>query len=141
MPVHFPSRSRETEYEDAMMKCKWFQKYGYVQLKLKVYLHLAESAKCWLFYQVRGIIHNASYCLFSTDLIKIFHIKMFTSLQPVILLVLYHPPRLNKGFLDDFAELLSRILTDFEYVLITGDFNINMDVISDLSTVNFTVSY
>ncbi len=66
---------------------------------------------------------------------------MFTSLQPVILLVLYHPPRLNKGFLDDFGELLSMILTDFEYVLITGDFNIHMDVISDLSTVNFTVSY
>lgn len=51
-----------------------------------------------------------------------------------MLLVLYHPPRLNKGFLDNFGELLSRILTDFEYVLITGDFNIHMDVISDLFT-------
>lgn len=59
------------------------------------------------------------------------HLK---SEQSVILLVLYHPPRLNKGFLDNFGELLSRILTDFEYVLITGDFNIHMDVISDLFT-------
>ncbi len=39
----------------------------------KVYIPLAESAKCWLFDQVRGIIQNA--CLFSTDLNKIFHIK------------------------------------------------------------------
>ncbi len=46
-----------------------------IQLKSKVYIHLAESAKCWLFYQVRGIIKNACYCLFSTDLNKIFHIK------------------------------------------------------------------
>ncbi len=29
----------------------------------------------WLFYQVRGIIQNACYWLFSTDLNKIFHIK------------------------------------------------------------------
>ncbi len=49
--------------------------YLYLQLKSKVYMHLAESAKCWLFYQVRGIIQNACYCVFSTDLNKIFHIK------------------------------------------------------------------
>jgi len=54
---------------------------------------------------------------------------MFTSLQPVILLVLYHPPRLNKGFLDDFGEMLSRLLTDFEYVLITGEkVHLNLNV-------------
>ncbi len=47
----------------------------YIQLKSNIYTHLAESAKCWLFYKVRGIIQNACYCLFSTDLIKIFHIK------------------------------------------------------------------
>ncbi len=46
-----------------------------LQLKSKVFIHLAESAKCWLFYQVRGIIQNACFCLFSTDLNKIFHIK------------------------------------------------------------------
>ncbi len=49
--------------------------YIYIQLKSKMYIHLAESAKCWLFYQVRGITQNACYCLFSTDLNKIFHIK------------------------------------------------------------------
>ncbi len=44
---------------------------------VEVYIQLAESAKCSLFYQVRGIIQNACYCLFSTDLNKIFHIKDF----------------------------------------------------------------
>ncbi len=46
-----------------------------VQLKSNVYIHLAESAKCWLFYQVRGIIQKACYCSFSTDLNNIFYIK------------------------------------------------------------------
>ncbi len=46
-----------------------------LQLKSKVYTPLAESAKFRLFYQVRGITQNACYCLFSTDLNKIFHIK------------------------------------------------------------------
>ncbi len=45
----------------------WSQKFTYI--------HLAESTKCWLFYQVRRIIQNACYCLFSTDLNKIFHKK------------------------------------------------------------------
>ncbi len=49
--------------------------YIYIQLKSKVYIHLAESANCSLFYQVRGIIQNACYCLFSTDLNEILHIK------------------------------------------------------------------
>jgi len=49
------------------------------------------------------------------------------------------PSSFNKGILDDLGELLSRILTDFEYVLITGEFNIRMDVISDPLTVHFLV--
>lgn len=40
--------------------------------------------------------------------------------------LLLHPPKFHKGFLDDLGQLLSRILTYFEYVLITGDFNIHM---------------
>ncbi len=44
-------------------------------LQLKSKVSVAESAKCWLFYQVRGVIQNACYCLFSTDLNKILHIK------------------------------------------------------------------
>ncbi len=50
-----------------------FVLHTFIQLKSKVYMHpVVESAKCWLFYQVRGIIQNACYCLFSTDLNKIF---------------------------------------------------------------------
>ncbi len=43
--------------------------HGY---RYTVEVNLAESAKCWLFDQVTGIIQNACYCLFSTDLNKIF---------------------------------------------------------------------
>ncbi len=48
---------------------------AYIQLKSKVYIHLAESANINYFTKIRGIIQNACYCLFSTDLNKIFHIK------------------------------------------------------------------
>ncbi len=47
--------------------------FQYLQLKSKVYIHLAESA-IFCFYKVRGIIQNVCYCLFSTDMNKIFHI-------------------------------------------------------------------
>ncbi len=46
-----------------------------IQLKSKVYTHLAECAKLLIFFQIRGIIQNACYCLFNTDLNKIIHIK------------------------------------------------------------------
>ncbi len=46
-----------------------------IQLKSNVYIHLAECAKLFIFFQVRGIIQNACYCLFNTDLNKIIHIK------------------------------------------------------------------
>ncbi len=46
--------------------------YIYTPLKSKVYTPLAEYAKCFIFDQVRGIIQNACYCLFSTDVNMIF---------------------------------------------------------------------
>ncbi len=46
--------------------------YIYIYLKSKVYTPLAEYAKCFIFDQVRGIIQNACYCLFSTDVNIIF---------------------------------------------------------------------
>ncbi len=55
--------------------CKGPSLMSHIQLKSKVYIHQAESAIFVLFYQVRGIIQNACYCLFSTDLNEIFHIK------------------------------------------------------------------
>ncbi len=55
--------------------CKGPSLMSHIQLKSKVYIHQAESAKFRLFYQVRGIIQNACYCLFCTDLNEIFHIK------------------------------------------------------------------
>ncbi len=57
------------------MKTHIYNIYTYIHLKSKVYIHLAESAKCLLFYKVRGIIQNACYCLFSSELNKTFHIK------------------------------------------------------------------
>ncbi len=48
---------------------------GYIKLRSKVYILLSESAISSLVNKIRGIVQNACYCLFSTDLIEIFHIK------------------------------------------------------------------
>ncbi len=44
-------------------------------VKSKVFIHLAESAKCRFFLPSKRDHTNACFCLFSTDLNKIFHIK------------------------------------------------------------------
>ncbi len=45
----------------------------YLLLRSKVFILISESVKS--FTKIRGIKQNACYCLFSTDLNKIFHIK------------------------------------------------------------------
>ena len=45
----------------------------------------------------------------------------------VIILIIYRPPRYSGKFIDEFAELLSVICTDYNFFIITGDFNIHVD--------------
>ncbi len=43
------------------------------------------------------------------------------------IVIVYRPPKANKDFLSEFAELLSFLCLKFERTLIQGDFNIHMD--------------
>ncbi len=69
------------------------------------------------------------------------------SANPCLVLTVYRPPRLKKGFISEFGELLSKITIEFDSILISGDFNIHIDNTTDhfanqftdmLSTFDFT---
>ena len=49
----------------------------------------------------------------------------------VLLLIIYRPPTYSANFFDDFTELLSSISTDFDCLVITGDFNFHTDDLND----------
>ena len=49
----------------------------------------------------------------------------------VLFLIIYKPPRYSGKFMDEFAELLSVICTDYNFFIITGDFNIHIDNTKD----------
>ncbi|MPV02308.1 hypothetical protein FVA96_24225, partial [Escherichia coli] len=49
----------------------------------------------------------------------------------VLLLIIYRPPKYSAHFFDDFTELLSSISTDFDCLVITGDFNFHTDDLND----------
>lgn len=50
----------------------------------------------------------------------------------VILLIIYRPPNYSVTFFAEFAELITVIVTDFDRVIITGDFNIHVDNQNDV---------
>ncbi len=49
------------------------------------------------------------------------------SVPSTLLLTVYHLPKLKKVFLDEFAELLSKISIDYDCIVISGDFSIHTD--------------
>ena len=46
--------------------------------------------------------------------------------SPVLCAVVYRPPKFNKDFISDFAELLAELVVNYDYLLICGDFNIHV---------------
>lgn len=60
------------------------------------------------------------------------------SASPFLVLTVYHPPKLKKGFIDEFTELLSKISVKYDTVLISGDFNIHIDNSTDFFANQFT---
>ena len=48
-------------------------------------------------------------------------------IQKLFFKIIYRPPRYSGKFIDEFAELLSVICTDYNFFIITGDFNIHVD--------------
>ena len=57
-----------------------------------------------------------------------FELQLFELIlsSPVLCAAVYRPPKLNKDFLNDFADFLSEVMVKYDYVLICGDFNIHV---------------
>ncbi|KAI2645342.1 hypothetical protein H4Q32_028855 [Labeo rohita] len=56
---------------------------------------------------------------------------------PILCVIIYRPPKLNKDFLNDFSEFLSEFMPKFDNILICGDFNIHVCCPSDKSANDF----
>ncbi|CAK6978912.1 trichohyalin-like [Scomber scombrus] len=59
--------------------------------------------------------------------------------QPVLFINVYRPPGFNQfdAFLEEFKKLLDEIYVGYNSIIITGDFNIHVDVKTDRSTIEF----
>ncbi len=66
------------EFFDSLYRNIFVETDTHIQLKSKVDIHLAKSAKCWLFYQVRGIIQMHAIVYLVLAWIIYFTLKMFT---------------------------------------------------------------
>lgn len=51
---------------------------------------------------------------------------MVNSKDPVIIIIIYRPPKPNSVFIHEFAELLAYFMSQYDKVLILGDFNIHV---------------
>lgn len=64
----------------------------------------------------------------SSDINSSFELNIFElgRFQPVLCAVIYRPPKYNKDFINDFSDFLSGIMSNYDRVLIVGDFNIHV---------------
>ncbi|KAL7406155.1 hypothetical protein ABVT39_014107 [Epinephelus coioides] len=58
------------------------------------------------------------------------HAFVFSS-PPILCITVYRPPQYSTSFISDFSELLSIIHSNYNRILITGDFNLHIDNTSD----------
>ena len=68
-----------------------------------------------------------------------YHAVILKCVPPVLVVTVYRPP--HRGpytFLDDFSEILSMIHTNHDQIIITGDFNLHVDVDDDSKARDFT---
>ncbi|KAL2086001.1 hypothetical protein ACEWY4_019321 [Coilia grayii] len=49
----------------------------------------------------------------------------------LLLITLYRPPKSSPTFLSDFSTLVSAVLTNYDRIIITGDFNIHVNKSGD----------
>lgn len=77
---------------------------------------------------------NISLGIYST-----FEYLAFVMKPPNCLMVtIYHPPQHKVGFIPEFGEFLSNVVTNYDFIVICDDFNIHMDNIGDSYAVQFT---
>ena len=62
---------------------------------------------------------------------------MVHSKEPIIILIIYRPPKSNNIFIQEFAELLSHFLSKYHKILILGDFNIHICCPSQMFVTDF----
>ena len=55
-----------------------------------------------------------------------------------LMVTIYHPPQNRVGFISEFGEFLSNIVTNYDCILICGDFNIHIDNRADCYAMQFT---
>ncbi len=55
----------------------------------------------------------------------------------VLIVTVYCPPKSKCGFLEEFSQLLSEVSTDYDCLVISGDFNIHIDIETNPDTISF----
>ena len=66
-----------------------------------------------------------------------YHAIVLKCQPPVLTVTVYRPPKQCPTFLTDFSELLSIIHTNYDKIIITGDFNIHVDNGNDSKARDF----
>lgn len=51
----------------------------------------------------------------------------FTGSQPILILLVYRPPKTSSAFITEFTELLSSMCPKYSSIVVMGDFNIHVD--------------
>jgi exonuclease III len=65
--------------------------------------------------------------------------RIITGPPQILLITIYRSPKLSaSSFLDEFTELLSSICTDYDCLILTGDFNFHIDIPTNHHTRDFT---
>lgn len=63
--------------------------------------------------------------------------KIICTTSSVLSIIIYRPPKCKHGFLEEFSELLSTISTEFDYIIISEDFNFHVDNPNDHDSTEF----
>ena len=66
-----------------------------------------------------------------------YHAIVLKCQPPVLSVTVYRPPKQCPTFLTDFSELLSIIHTNYDKIIITGDFNIHVDNVNNSKARDF----
>lgn len=56
----------------------------------------------------------------------------------LLIVTVYRPPQYNAGFISDFEDFLSNTVTNYDCILISGDFNIHVDNMANSLAIQFT---